>query len=99
MEAFTYSVSHDLRAPLRAIDGYARILLEEYSSVLDEEGQRLFHVICKNSQKMSRLIDDLLAFSRLNRTEMRTTTINMQELVNSIYQELTSPEERERINW
>lgn len=99
MEAFTYSVSHDLRAPLRAIDGYARILLEEYSSVLDEEGQRLFHVICKNSQKMSRLIDDLLAFSRLNRTEMRTTTINMQELVDSIYQELTSPEERERINW
>ncbi|MBN1538385.1 MAG: PAS domain S-box protein [Anaerolineales bacterium] len=99
MEAFTYSVSHDLRAPLRAIDGYARILLEEYSSVLDNEGQRLFSVIRNNSQKMSRLIDDLLAFSRLNRTEMRISYIDMQGQVESLYQELLSPDERQWIEW
>ncbi len=98
MEAFTYSVSHDLRAPLRAIDGYARILLEDYSTVLDAEGQRLFSVIRDNSRKMSQLIDDLLAFSRLNRTEIRTSVVNMQELVDSVYKDLSAPEERDRID-
>lgn len=98
MEAFTYSVSHDLRAPLRAIDGFSRIILEDYSSVLDEEGQRLFSVISDNSRWMSQLIDDLLAFSRLNRTEMRTAQIDMQYLVTSICKELVPQQEQNRID-
>ena len=99
MEAFTYSVSHDLRAPLRAIDGYARIILEDYSSILDVEGQRLFSVISQNSQRMSQLIDDLLAFSRLNRAEMHKSQIDMQKLAASVYEELTSAEERKNIDF
>jgi len=99
MEAFTYSVSHDLRAPLRAIDGYARIILEDYSSILDVEGQRLFSVISQNSQRMSQLIDDLLAFSRLNRAEMHKSQIDMQKLAASVYEELTSAEERKQIDF
>ncbi len=97
MEAFTYSVSHDLRAPLRAIDGYARIILEDYAGVLDKEGQRLFSVIRDNSRRMSQLIDDLLAFSRLNRAELKSSNIDMSALANAVFLELTPPAERERI--
>ena len=67
LEAFSYSVSHDLRAPLRAIDGYTRILTEDYREVLDSEGVRLCGVIRDNTRNMGQLIDDLLSFSRLGR--------------------------------
>ena len=87
LEAFTYSVSHDLRAPLRAINGYAKILQEDYLKVLDEEGISSLVAITKNSKRMGELIDDLLAFSRLGRKEITTTEINMLSVVNSVKEE------------
>jgi len=84
LEAFTYSVSHDLRSPLRAISGYSKIIQEEYASKMDPEGQNVLNGIINNSEKMRELIDDLLTFSRLVRTELTTTEINMNNLVKSI---------------
>jgi light-regulated signal transduction histidine kinase (bacteriophytochrome) len=88
LEAFSYSVSHDLRAPLRAINGYARILLEDYSSKLDEDGAGTLNAILNNSKKMGVLIDDLLAFSRLGRKPVATTEINMNVLIKSVKDEV-----------
>jgi PAS domain S-box-containing protein len=99
LETFSYSVSHDLRAPLRAIDGYTRILFEDYEPHLDAEGKRICSVIRENTGNMSRLIDDLLAFSRLGRAEMKFFTIDMGTLANSVFYELTTPEQRERIDF
>jgi signal transduction histidine kinase len=99
MEAFTYSVSHDLRAPLRAIDGYTRILLEDYQPLLDAEGKRICSVITDSTHKMSDLIDDLLALSRLGRSELNPVRINMEEMANVVFQELTTPKSRKRIDF
>ena len=71
LEAFTYSVSHDLKAPIRAIQGFSRMLLGEYAARLDEEGLRLLNVIINNTKIMANLIDDLLALSRLGRHQIR----------------------------
>lgn len=83
LEAFSYSVSHDLRAPLRAISGFARIFNEDLGATLNSEGQRLLAVIRDNAEKMGTLIDDLLTFSRLGRQSVRCITVNMNELVQS----------------
>ncbi len=99
LEAFSYSVSHDLRAPLRAIDGFTRILIDDYASKLDKEGKRLGSIIQGNAKKMGKLIDDLLAFSRLGRTSMTYSKIDMRNMVNAIYHEATSAEERKRIKF
>ncbi len=84
LEAFSYSVSHDLRAPLRAVDGYAGIMKEDYGKMLDEEGNRLLRAIQHNAKKMGDLIDDLLAFSRLGKKEITKTNINMNELIKRV---------------
>jgi signal transduction histidine kinase len=96
LEAFSYSVSHDLRAPLRAIDGFSRFVLEDYAGKLDDEGKRLLNIIRTNTQKMDQLITELLGLSRVSRTEMKLSRIEMAELVNSVYQETTSPEIKEK---
>ncbi len=88
LESFSYSVSHDLRAPLRAIEGFAQIFLEDHAARLDNEGKRLLNIIRGNTDRMGQLIDDLLAFSRMSRREMAFAVIDMQELVNDVIEEL-----------
>ncbi len=92
LEAFSYSVSHDLRAPLRAIDGFSRILLEDCAPALDSEAQRLLNVVRSNTVKMAQLIDDLLTFSRTSRMEMRATEVDMTQLAREVADELLAQE-------
>jgi light-regulated signal transduction histidine kinase (bacteriophytochrome) len=84
LESFSYSVSHDLRAPLRAINGYARMLKAAYEGVLDTEANRLMNNIETNAKIMGQLIDDLLSFSRIGRKELRKTNIQMHSMVEDI---------------
>lgn len=97
LEAFSYSVSHDLRAPLRAVDGYTQILMEEYASRLDAEGRRVCAVISESARNMGKLIDDLLSLSRVGRAGMQSAVVDMAALARAVYQELVPPPERERI--
>lgn len=90
--SFSYSVSHDLRAPIRAINGYTRILLEDYGDKLDPEGNKVLHTIINNSKKMGELIDDLLAFSKLGRKQVTVSEILMNDLIQSVRDELTFDE-------
>src|SRR5213592_4144509 len=88
LESFSYSVSHDLRAPLRAIDGYGRMLEEDYAAQLDAEGLRLLAVIRKSSLRMGMLIDDLLEFSRLGRKTLARAAVDMEALARDAWTEL-----------
>ena len=99
LEAFSYSVSHDLRAPLRAIDGFSRILLEDYARGFDEEGRRVLDVIRSNTQNMGRLIDDLLAFSRLSRKQLEASPVNMSELASDVFQQLKPALDHQQIHF
>ena len=88
LEAFSYSVSHDLRTPLRAIDGFSHILLDNYTDKLDEEGRRLLNVVRDNTSRMGQLIDDILKFSRTSRLEMSFSEIDMEGMARSVVEEL-----------
>lgn len=88
LEAFSYSVSHDLRAPLRAVSGYAMILKEDYTEKLDEEGNRILHMIVNNARMMGLLIDDLITFSKIGRKETQYRPVDMKLLIDSCIQEL-----------
>jgi len=88
LESFSYSVSHDLRAPLRAIDGYAQALLEDHAGRLDAEGQRLLGVVRENAQRMGQLIDGLLRFARFGRQAMTMAPIDMADLARAVVDEL-----------
>ena len=88
LESFSYSVSHDLRAPLRAIDGYAQVLLQDHAGALDAEGQRLLNTVRGNAQRMGQLIDALLRFSRLGRQALKIELIDMTSLARGVVEEL-----------
>jgi PAS domain S-box-containing protein len=88
LESFSYSISHDLRAPLRALNGYSKMIEDEYLTVLDGEGVRLLGNIRSNARKMGVLIDDLLAFSRIGRKELQKSVIDMKKMVESIVMDL-----------
>jgi PAS domain S-box-containing protein len=88
LEAFSYTASHDLRAPLRALGGYARILNEDFSAHLNDEGRRIIQTIENNAERMGRLIDDLLAFSRLGRKELQKSDVDINKLLEEVMFEI-----------
>ena len=88
LESFSYSVSHDLRAPLRAIDGYSAMLVEDHGAKLDAEGRRVLGVVREAAARMGRLIDDLLAFSRIGRHRLAAGAVDMQALAREVAAEL-----------
>jgi len=94
LEAFTYSVSHDLRAPLRAIKGFSGFLLEDYKEKLDDDGRQYIHIISENASKMDRLITDLLNLSRVSRSSLKITRTDMKQLALAILHETASGEEK-----
>ena len=99
LEAFTYSVSHDLRAPLRAINAFAEILIEGNLESLNQEGQRACFIIRENAIKMNKLINDLLKLSKLSKKEMLFTDIDMNDLVDKAYEEVTTIDQRQNISF
>lgn len=98
LESFSYSVSHDLRTPLRAIDGFAKIVSDNCHERLDEEGRMLLNKIQENTKKMNQLINDLLTFSRIGRTELGHGKINMEALTREVFDELRSFVPDRRLN-
>jgi len=87
LETFTYSVSHDLKAPLRGLDGYSRLLLEDHADRLDEEGRTFLRMIRRAAQNMSQLIDDLLAYSRLERRATKRGRVDIPALIEDVLTE------------
>jgi two-component system NtrC family sensor kinase len=90
LEAFSYSVSHDLRAPLRTITGFSKVLIEDYQDKLDDEANSSLQRICGAAARMSQLIDDLLKFARTARSELTRTKVNLSELAQDIVSQLQS---------
>lgn len=99
LESFSYSVSHDLRSPLRGIDGYTRILIETYEHLLDEDGKRICGIISGEAQRMGKLLDGLLTFSRLGRQELQTSSIDMKAMANQCFRDLTHFDESKHIDF
>jgi light-regulated signal transduction histidine kinase (bacteriophytochrome) len=94
LEAFSYSVSHDLRAPLRAIDGFSRIMSDEIAEIATPEIRRHLDLIRENAQQMGHLIDDLLSFSRLSRQAVKKVTFSPREVINQALTTLSIAQER-----
>lgn len=88
LEAFSYSVSHDLRAPLRAVDGFSKLVLESYGGPLGEEGGRMLSIVRSETQRMGQLIDDLLAFCRIGRQAVAPLEVDMHAMAQAVFDEL-----------
>jgi signal transduction histidine kinase len=99
LDSFSYSVSHDLRSPVRAVEGFARMLEEDYGPRLDAEGRRLLVVVRESAQRMNRLIEDLLAFARLGRQPLKTQRVELDQLVNQTIAELRATRDNRRIDF
>jgi light-regulated signal transduction histidine kinase (bacteriophytochrome) len=99
LEAFVYSISHDLRAPLRHMIGFTELLQKNASSILDEKGRRYMMTILESAKRMGTLIDDLLAFSRIGRAETRETMVSLEQLVREIQSEVGQETEGRNITW
>ena len=99
LEAFVYSVSHDLRAPLRHMGGYAELLQKKASLVLDDKSHRYMAMILESAKRMGNLIDDLLAFSRIGRADARKTIVNMEQLVTEVLREMRPETDNREIVW
>ena len=87
LESFSYTISHDLRAPLRSIDGFTRMLMKSHQDLFDDEARRKFQVIRENAQKMGQLIDDLLAFSRSGRQKISLSILDMEKMIEEVWHE------------
>ena len=92
LESFSYSISHDLRAPVRAINSYINIFSEDYGEQFDVEGKRLINIVSNNSRKMGMLIDDLLAFARLSRKDLIKSNFSMKDVVAEVWEDLSKME-------
>ena len=99
LESFAYSVSHDLRAPLRHLAGYSELLQKQAASSLDHKGRRYIQTILASAKRMGNLIDDLLAFSRLGRTETRRTAVDLQQVVKEVVGEIGRDTKERDIAW
>ncbi|WFU84407.1 ATP-binding protein [Bradyrhizobium sp. CIAT3101] len=99
LESFAYSVSHDLRAPLRHLVGYSELLQKHASSSLDDKGRRYVQTILDSAKRMGNLIDDLLAFSRIGRAETRTTAVDLQQLAADVVSEIGAQAKGQDISW
>ncbi len=99
LESFSYSVSHDLRAPLRGIDGFSQALLEDYGDRLDAQGKSYLQRVRAASQRMAELIDDMLSLSRVSRGEMKSETVDLGALAQNIAAELQSADRRRQVEF
>lgn len=99
LESFSYSVSHDLRAPLRGIDGFSLALLEDYSDLLDEQGKNYLSRVRKGTQKMALLIDEMLNLSRLGRLELKPIEINLSMIAHSICNDLSATDSQRKVEF
>jgi light-regulated signal transduction histidine kinase (bacteriophytochrome) len=98
LEAFSYSVSHDLRAPLRGIDGFSQALLEDYSAKLDQEAKGYLTLIRAGAQKMGELIDDLIELSRVTRSDLQRTKVDLSRIAREAVDDLRRAEPRRRVD-
>lgn len=99
LEAFSYSVSHDLRAPLRSIDGFSKLLLADYAGKLDAKGQEFLHLVRESAQRMGELIDDLLLLSRVGRADLSRDQINLSDIARGVSEELNKKDPDRHVKW